>query len=374
MRVLIVSGIWPPDVGGPASHAPEVAEALFARGHVVEVVTTAAAPPPSGHISVRFVSRGLLSGLRHIAVVALVARRSRRVDVVYATSMVGRSTLATAVSRTPLVVKLGGDPAFERARRRGLFAGVLPEFHDARLGRRAELLRRWRTITMRRSAHVFCPSEFLRAIVLTWGLPPRRVSVLRNAAPPVPALPTREALRSSLGIDGPTLAFVGRLTRAKALEVTFAAVAEVEGVSLLVVGDGEERAMLEDLAGPRIRFLGSLPRERVLEVMAASDAVILSSAWENFPHALVEGLAVGTPVIATRVGGVPEIVEEEVNGLLVPPGDPLALAAAIRRFFADDGLRARLTAGAAPSVRKFSLDSMIDRLEGKLAEIVRTPS
>jgi len=374
MRVLIVSGIWPPDIGGPASHAPEVAEALVARGHEVEVVTTAAAPPPAGPASVRFVSRRLPPGLRHAAVVALVARRSRRADVVYATSMVGRSALATAMSRAPLVVKLAGDPAFERARRRGLYDGVLSEFQTARLDPRAELLRRWRTFTTRRAIHVFCPSEFVRAIVLTWGIPPDRVSVLPNAAPPVPALPAREELRRSLGIDGPTLAFAGRLTRAKALEVAFAAVDELEDVSLLVAGDGEEREALEALAGPRVRFLGLLPRERVLEVLAAADAVVLSSSWENFPHALVEALAVGSPVVATRVGGVPEIVEDEVNGLLVPPGDPAALAAAVRRFFADEELRVRLTAGAAPSARRFSLESVIDRLEQTLARVARTSS
>ena len=374
MRVLIVSGIWPPDIGGPASHAPEVAEALVARGHEVEVVTTAAAPPPAGPASVRFVSRRLPPGLRHAAVVALVARRSRRADVVYATSMVGRSALATAMSRAPLVVKLAGDPAFERARRRGLYDGVLSEFQTARLDPRAELLRRWRTFTTRRAIHVFCPSEFVRAIVLTWGIPPDRVSVLPNAAPPVPALPAREELRRSLGIDGPTLAFAGRLTRAKALEVAFAAVDELEDVSLLVAGDGEEREALEALAGPRVRFLGLLPRERVLEVLAAADAVVLSSSWENFPHALVEALAVGSPVVATRVGGVPEIVEDEVNGLLVPAGDPAALAAAVRRFFADEELRVRLTAGAAPSARRFSLESVIDRLEQTLARVARTSS
>ena len=69
-----------------------------------------------------------------------------------------------------------------------------------------------------------------------------------------------------------------------------------------------------------MRFLGPQPRETVLELFAAADAVLLPSSWENFPHAVVEGLAVGTPVIATAVGGVTEIVTDGVNGLLVPRG------------------------------------------------------
>jgi glycosyltransferase involved in cell wall biosynthesis len=374
MKVLIVSGIWPPDVGGPATHAPEVAEVLTARGHEVEVVTTAAAPPPADPTPVRYVSRRLPPGLHHALVVALIARRARGVDVVYATSMVGRSAIATALSRTPLVIKVAGDPAFERARRRGLFSGLLDEFQSAHLDPRAAVLRRWRTFAVGRAAHVFCPSEFLRTIVLSWGLPEERVSVLPNAVPVVPDLPAREALRSSLGIEGPTLAFAGRLTGAKALGVAFRAIAAVEGVTLLVAGEGEERAALEAEAGDRVWFLGALRREQVLELFAAADAVLLSSVWENFPHVLVEALAVGTPVIATRVGGVPEIVEDGINGLLVPPSDPEALATAVRRFFADGDLRKRLSAAAERSVARFAPDVVADRLEETLLRVAHTAS
>ena len=374
MNVLIVSGIWPPDVGGPASHAPDVADALAARGHAVEVVTTASERPARCRYPVRYVSRSLPPGLRHAAVVALVGRRARAVDVVYATSMVGRSSLASSVAGAPLVVKVAGDPAYERSLRRGLYAGRLDEFQSASLGRRAALLRRARTVAIGRASHVFCPSEFLRAIALSWGLSAERVSVLPNATPPLPVLPTREELRRSLGVTGPTLAFAGRLTRAKSLEVALAAVDRLDDVTLLVAGDGEERARLEAIAGPRVRFLGAVSRERVLEVFAAADAAILSSAWENFPHTLVEALAVGTPVIATAVGGVPEIVEDGVNGLLVAPGDPDALARAVRRYLADDDLRTQLREAAASSVARFDPEAIVDQIEETLASVARTTS
>ena len=88
-----------------------------------------------------------------------------------------------------------------------------------------------------------------------------------------------------------------------------------------------------------------------------------SSAWENFPHTLVEALAVGTPAIATDVGGVREIVTDGENGLVVRAGDPAALAAAIRRFLGDAELQARLTAAAAPSAERFSAKRIYGRLE-----------
>jgi len=366
VKVLIVSGIWPPDVGGPASHAPEVAAGLAARGHTVEVVTTASSPPAAQPYRVRYVSRSLPAGVRQAAVSSLVARAARTADVVYATSMLGRTTLGTAVAHAPLVVKVAGDSAYERSLRRGWYAGTLADFQHARLGAPAAALRRWRTLAATRPAHLVCPSAFLREIVLSWGAASDRVSVVPNAAPPLPELPTREEARAHFGVNGAALAFAGRLTSAKALDVAFDAVAQVEDVTLLVAGDGEERARLAARAPANVRLLGSLDRSRVLELFRAADAALLSSAWENFPHALVEALAVGIPVLATRVGGIPEIVDDHENGLLVPAGDADALAAAIKRFFEDDDLRMRLAAAAAPSVARFAPERIVDQLEAIL--------
>ena len=93
----------------------------------------------------------------------------------------------------------------------------------------------------------------------------------------------------------------------------------------MVVGDGPSeadlrRAIDEAGVGDRVTLKGALPRSEAIEWMRAADACVLPSDWENFPHAAVEALAAGTPVIATAVGGVPEIVEPGMNGLLVSPG------------------------------------------------------
>ncbi len=162
----------------------------------------------------------------------------------------------------------------------------------------------------------------------------------------------------------------------KALDVAIEAVAAVDGVSLVVAGDGPERSRLESLVTSRglesrVRFLGARPRETVFELLAAADAAVLSSSWENFPHGVVEALAAGTPVIATAVGGVGEVVTDGVNGLLVPRGDAGALAAAIRRFLGDPELRERLRAAARGSVADLAPDRVYGRLEAMLAEAAR---
>jgi glycosyltransferase involved in cell wall biosynthesis len=370
MRVLIVSGIWPPDVGGPASHAPDAASYLHGRGHRVEVVTTAERAPSPEDYPVHWVSRRLPPGARHAAGVAAVARYARRADVVYSTGMLGRTAVGSLAARTPFVAKLTQDPAFERARWRGIVGGGADEFQRGG-GVRVRALRAARDLELSRAAYVLCPSAYLRDLVVSWGVAAERVGVLPNPAPAVPQLPDRNELRGRLGFDGPTLAFAGRLTAAKALDVALDALAEVEGVTLVIAGDGEERAALERRAGDRVRFLGAQPRERVLELLHAADAAVLSSRWENFPHVAVEALAVGTPVIATDVGGVREIVEDEVNGLVVPAGDARSLAEAIRRFTGDAALQDRLRAAAAASVQRFAPEKLHAELESVLERAAR---
>jgi glycosyltransferase involved in cell wall biosynthesis len=288
--------------------------------------------------------------------------------------MVRRAAIGAALARRPLVVKLVSDEVFERARRGGRFDGSLDEFQDAR-GTRLRFLRSTRDAALRRARHVFCPSAYLRDVALAWGLDPERVSVLPNPAPEVPPLRSREELRAELELDGDVLAFAGRLGPQKSLGVALEAVAAAPGVTLAIAGDGPDREWLERRAGElglegRARFLGSMPREDVLGLFHAADASLLSSSWENFPHTVVEALAVGSPVIATAVGGVPEVVRDGENGLLVPPDDPEVLGAAIRRFFADDDLRRRLAEAVSRSVAGYTEDVVFARIEEELARAV----
>ncbi len=368
MRVVIVSGIWPPDPGGPASHAPALADFLAGRGHEVEVVTTADAAPEPRPYPVLWANRD--SALRHVRSAVLVRQAARRADAVYATSMIRRAAIGAGFAQRALVVKLVSDEAFERATRSGRYVGTLDEFQSSG-GVRTRFLRVTRTAALKRAKHVFCPSAYLRDVALGWGLDPERVSVLPNPAPELPSLPSKDDVRTELGLEGDVLVFAGRLGPQKSLGTALDALARTADVTLVVAGDGPERTALEQRSAAlgldgRVRFLGSVPRERVLELFRAADAALLPSAWENFPHTVVEALAVGCPMIATAVGGVPEVVTDGENGLLVPPRDADALVAAIGRFFGDAELRARLSAAAAPSVAGYAEDAVFTTIEAEL--------
>jgi glycosyltransferase involved in cell wall biosynthesis len=363
MRVVFLTGIWPPDVGGPATHGPDFARFLRDGGHRVEVVTMADAEPADRPVPVHAVARGRPFVVRYPQVALEGARLARGADLIYATATYAAAATAAGIARRPLVAKLVSDPAYERARRYGLFDGSLEAFQES-TGSAVAALKQLRTQSLRRARRIVVPSEYLASMAREWGLDRGRIEVLVNPAPP-PVNVEPAALEPG------TFVFVGRLTEQKALPVLLDAIAQVEGARLEIVGDGPERAALEARASGSVRFLGALPRDGVLAHLAGARAAVLSSAWENLPHAAVEALAVGTPVVSTAVGGVPEVVHDGENGLLVPPGDPAALAAALRSVLDDDALRARLAAAAQPSVAAIGRDRVYGRLEQILVEAAR---
>src|SRR5262249_13190908 len=163
-------------------------------------------------------------------------------DVVYTTGMLGRSSLGSLLGRTPFVTKLTADPAYERARRWGIADGSLEDFQRSP-GVASLPLRLHRDVDVRRPAHVVTPSAYLRELGLGWGVRADGVTLLPSPAPPLPELAPREELRARLGIDGPTLAFAGRLTAQKSLDLGIEA-SRRAGVALVIAGDGPDRESL----------------------------------------------------------------------------------------------------------------------------------
>ena len=174
---------------------------------------------------------------------------------------------------------------------------------------------------------------------------------------------------------------VARLSQEKGLDVLLRATARLidSGVPLRIVlaGDGPERARLQRLAerlgiAERVEFRGEVPHERVPAVLAELDIFVLPSRAEGFGVAAVEAQAMELPVVASRVHGLPDVVEEGRTGLLVPPGDVAALAAAIGRLSADGGLRADMgRAGRALVERRYRWEENAAQMERLYQHLVQ---
>jgi glycosyltransferase involved in cell wall biosynthesis len=219
-----------------------------------------------------------------------------------------------------------------------------------------------------RATLVLALSEAWRA-TLQQISPRARLEVLPNAVP----LPALDGSLRPVGRQ-PTLLFFGEIARHKGvfeLAQAFARVAAAfPGLQLVYAGTGRAVAETRELTarlglGERAEFTGWLEAERKRAVLAGATIFVLPSYVEGMPMALLEAMSWGLPVIATPVGGVPEIVTHEVDGLLVPPGDVEALAAAVARLMSEPQLRERLGRAARETVAtRFSLDSAVERLLG----------
>ena len=139
MRIVFLTGIWPPDVGGPATHGPDLSRFLVERGHEVVVVTMGDGEPTERPCEVVAVSRAAGRSPCATGRSRPSGRgRARRADVIYATATYAAAAAPSSASRRPLVAKLVSDPAYERARRYGLFDGHARGVPGARAGRRSE--------------------------------------------------------------------------------------------------------------------------------------------------------------------------------------------------------------------------------------------
>jgi len=202
------------------------------------------------------------------------------------------------------------------------------------------------------------------------GADPAKVEVIYNAVDwsQLQAATGRDEMRASAGIpiEVPLLGIIARLTEQKAHRVLFDAMAdrpELARVHLAVVGDGHLRRELEQRAGQpglsgRIHFLGA--RRDLGNILAAIDVFVMPSLWEGLPLSLVLAMGAGLPVVATRVAGIPEVVQDDVNGLMVPPNDSARLGAALAALVGDAAMRARLGNAARDFVRpRFGIDRYV---------------
>jgi len=187
-------------------------------------------------------------------------------------------------------------------------------------------------------------------------------------------------IREELEID-PAHTVVGtvsRLDEAKGIRYFLQAVPEVlirnSEVSFLIVGDGSQRRELERLArdlGIESRVIFAGYRPDVVKMLAIMDVFVLPSLYERFPNAVLEAMAIAKPVVATRVGGTPEAVEDGVTGLLVPPRDPKALAEAIIALLQDrERAEAMGRAGRERVERYFSAERMVQETEALYEELI----
>ncbi len=375
MRILIVTGIFSPDIGGPATYVMGIATALSDRGHNVTVVTLSDGPV-SDDTALPFrmvrIRRQMSKPWRWLRTVLSIIRLGRTAQVLFVNGLAMESALANILLRKPMVQKVVGDLAWERATNSGWVRDEFESFQTRRYGPRIALLKALRTWWTRRADVVIVPSKYLAQWVTSWGVDQEKLVVIYNAVGPVNGVQPAQ-----IPLPTPVTAItVGRLVPWKRVDALIEGIAHLDFMGLVVVGEGPERARCEALTRrlgleERTYFAGARSRDEVLALLSACDIFVLGSAYEGLPHVILEAMALGLPVIAVAAGGTPEVVEDGHTGRLVPEADPQLLAHALRTLAGDTQARKRMgSAGQERARERFGFEELVARTEQTILSTV----
>jgi glycogen(starch) synthase len=354
-------------VGGMQNHTAQLTRALDRRGVVQTVLTTR---PPTASL---FERRGeharvirLGFPIRHfrqlygIQAGLLAPILASRVDLVHVhlgedLAVLPAGAAAAKLHRLPLVLTV------HLSLRHTL---VVTNLRSAILKTLGGPIERWGE---RSAEAVLAITPRLARMLLSEGVEEERVHVIPPGVnPSLFAGPFEDPLA---GIGRPRILFVGRLAPQKGVRTLVAATRLLQspGARVLLVGDGPERPALEREAGrlglgDRVRFLGFVPHDRVPAILTHADLLVLPSLYEELGTVLLEAMWAGLPIVASRTGGIPDVIEDGINGLLVPPGDPHTLAGAIDRVLGTPDLARRLAEAASQRAKEYDWEVLAERV------------
>jgi glycogen synthase len=373
MRLLFVNYEFPPIGGGGAYASLAIAREFIVMGHEIDFLTAGSRGETYFEdIDGIRVSRvnayrrgvhdaGMLGALSFIALATAQLRSLARQNhydayLYYFGLPTGLLSLLPGVHRErPYVISLRGSdvPGYEPT-----------------LTRKHQMLRPVTRRIWRRAYRVVANSHALRKLALSW-FPETSIDVISNGADLPVAFPTRKAMGAGMRV-----LTVSRLIARKGLETLIMALARLqrEDLSLDIAGEGPSRDALMHLAlscgvADRVRFHGFVDHGSLASLYAAADIFVLASVAESCSMALLEAMAAGLPVIATRVGGTVELVEHGSNGLLIAAQSVDELSAALRTLIHDRPQRERFAAANRRLTReRFSWRAVARRYETIFSE------
>ena len=371
MRILLAAGLYPPEIGGPATYATLMEHVLPDNG--IDVTTLPFA-------TVRAHPRLL----RHLLYTWRLWKLSKHVDLIYALDPISvglPARIVSAARRLPLVIRLGGDYAWEQGVQRFGMSLTLDEYtgNPKTAPWQVRLLARLQQWVVAASARVVVPSKYLASIVSTWAVDASRIVVICSAYDPIEPTFDRKTTRERFNLEDEVLLSAGRLTPWKGFDVLIEVLAQRRASghnsTLVIAGDGPERVNLVALAKKAgvehsVRFVGPISKSELGSLILASDVFLLNTSYEGLSHQLLEAMALGTPVITTPVGGNRELITSDSNGVLVSMNDHTAFNSATQRLLTDEPYRATIVANAQKRVRDFDNRSAAKEIVTLLTTVI----
>jgi glycosyltransferase involved in cell wall biosynthesis len=379
MKILLAAGIYPPDVGGPATYTRLLASYLVSQGHQVVVIcySDTEGTSSSDGIIVHRVSRHAAKIVTFFRYVRVLWRESDSSAILYAQGPIAgglQSFLVHWFKRLSYSVKITGDYAWEQATHRFHNTDSIDVFQkrDNQV-LQIKILRFLQRLVVRNARTVIVPSEYLKTIVEGWIDTCDTVKVVRNAVQIMHHDHyERAAFRTALGFTSFTVLSGGRLVPWKGLQTLIRAFASIVSthtdVRLVIVGDGPLRSHLAVLIDELhladvITLAGTQSRDMMVKYYTAADMFILNSSYEGLSHMLLEAQSHGVPCAASNVGGNPECITHMDTGQLFTFDDQDSICASIEYVITHQIEARDYALRAQDRLRSWTFDMMLQATE-----------
>ena len=394
MKILLVSGVYPPQIGGPSAQTEQIAQGLIARSIEVKVVTYGdrRSSKVVDGIPVTFIDgstrRGLINKIfRNSQVFFDLIRiiKDFQPTVIHMQTISLNLSIMTGIAakfnRTPAIIKFSSDLVWDRINRDKLVGGSV-----SNIGNPIQRLSIWMLELIQRFllSNYDCvwatTPVYKERLIDKFFVRDRKILLLPNfidlqrfetVAAKRNSRDLKQESENSSSSKNIVLLTVSRLIPWKGIEVCLEAISHLSDlpITLRIVGNGapDYELSLRELAqrleiSERVEFMGAVPPSKIAEQYQTAHLFVLASYFEAFGIVLVEAMAAGIPIVATNAGGIPHVVEDGVSAKLVPAGDALSLATAIRSLVTSEEKLHLMAIAARARSKQFDLNIVLDKL------------
>lgn len=373
-KILIATGIYPPDTGGPATYVTTLFKELPQKGIDLKVVTYSD-QIESIEENVYKVSRKNNLLVRYVKYFFQVFKLIKWADIVYIQGLVSEGLPAYLVCRLynkKYILKIVGDYAWEQGRQRFSVQDNLDDFQNKKYSWQVELMRKVQKIVSKKADKIITPSQYLKNIVAKWGIDENKIKVIYNSVKVINLKEDKNKLREKYGLKGEIILSMGRFVPWKGFEILIRLVpnliADRPNLKLVIVGDGPEFSKYEKLIKDlnleeNVILTGRMDQQKFWEYIKASDMFVLNTGYEGLSHVIIEAMSLALPVVSTKVGGNPELIENKKTGILVEYNNKDQLKKAILGLLDSYDEANKLGQNAKEKIEKsFDQKNMIEEL------------
>jgi len=320
LKILITVGIFPPDIGGPASFVPKIAELYSNSGHDVTVVClTDRKQTDNLNFKVVRILRNQNLLIRWIKTVSQIIRQGYNADLFFVNGLPMESYIANIFTRKKLIRKIVGDWAWERGMNKKIVNESFDEFQNNRHNLHLEIAKFSRVWAATKADLIITPSNHLKNVVKGWGVKENSIKVIYNG--------TKLKNKPDPIDDQPNDYFkfitVGRLAPWKNIDIIIEALSDYKKANqnfiFYIVGSGPEEIKLKKLVNDLdlenfVTFTGQLQKDDLNYYLQKSDIYIQASSYEGLPHVILEAMSHNLSIISTPIGGTNEVIQDGKNG------------------------------------------------------------